>query len=355
MLSKKEFHPAGCRMSPVRGEHMITFDHVTKIYDGHTKAVDDVSFTVEKGNIVVLLGPSGCGKTTLLRMVNRLETITEGDISVASQSIRDMDRIELRRNIGYVIQSTGLFPNMTIEENVTIVPDLLGWSKKKKRDRFNTLMALIGLSPDQYRRRYPHELSGGQQQRIGVARALAADPPVMLMDEPFGALDPIIREKLQDEFLQIQREVQKTILFVSHDIDEAVKMGDKIVLMRRGKIMQYDTPSNILTHPTNKFVARFVGKDRALKSLSLHTVDDLKHVIGMARIDETIMDTKTVSSDHDLRNTLSILLNQEADQVVVIDEHNEQLGAITIDRIQQYLHHVIKENKSHPTKGEIDE
>ena len=330
---------------------MITFDHVTKIYEGKTKAVDDVSFTVDKGDTVVLLGPSGCGKTTLLRMVNRLESITDGDILLEGQSTRHLDRIALRRNIGYVIQSTGLFPNMTIEENVTIVPDLLGWDKKKKRDRFNELMELTGLPPDEYRRRYPHELSGGQQQRIGVARALAANPPVMLMDEPFGALDPIIREKLQDEFLHIQREVQKTVLFVSHDIDEAVKMGDKIVLMRNGRIMQYDTPSEILTRPKNEFVSQFVGKDRAIKSLSLHTVRDLQEVIGLVEIDETIQDTKTVSSDLDLRNTLSMLLNQEADQIIVTDEFNDQLGAVTIDLVQQYLHNEIKGKDPVPQKG----
>lgn len=330
---------------------MITFDHVTKIYNESIKAVDNVSFTVEKGDIVVLLGPSGCGKTTLLRMVNRLESITEGDILVDDQSIRDLDRIELRRNIGYVIQSTGLFPNMTIEENVTIVPDLLGWDKKKKRDRFNTLMELIGLPPDEYRKRHPHELSGGQQQRIGVARALAADPPVMLMDEPFGALDPIIRSRVQDEFLQIQDEVQKTVLFVSHDIDEAVKMGSKIVLMRNGKIMQYDSPSEILSRPKNEFVSEFVGKDRAIKNLSLHTVAELQDVIGLADIDERIRDSKTVVPDQDLKNTLSMLLNQEADQIIVTDGNNNRLGAITIDLVQQYLHHEIKGKDTVPQKG----
>src|SRR5699024_417421 len=181
-------------------------------------------------------GPSGCGKTTLLRMVNRLEEITGGDILLNEQSVNSLNPIEMRRKIGYVIQSNGLFPNMTIEKNVMIVPDLLGWDRSKQQQRYHYLMELIGLHPDEYRKRYPHELSGGQQQRIGVARALAADPPVMLMDEPFGALDPIIRQRLQEEFLQIQKEVKKTILFVSHDIDEAVKMGDKIALLRGGEM-----------------------------------------------------------------------------------------------------------------------
>jgi osmoprotectant transport system ATP-binding protein len=330
---------------------MITFDKTTKTYEGGVTAVNKVDFTVEKGHIVVLLGPSGCGKTTLLRMVNRLESITEGKIIIDGQDSMDLNEIELRRKVGYVIQSNGLFPNMTIEENVMIVPDLLGWGKKQKRERFNSLMDMIGLSPDKYRKRYPHELSGGQQQRIGVIRALAADPPVMLMDEPFGALDPIIREKIQDEFLQIQREVKKTILFVSHDIDEAIKMADKIVLLRGGEIMQYDSPSEMLVRPENDFVYEFFGKDRAIKSLSLHTIEDLKEIIGLVEIDESIQDTKTISVHHDLRNTLSMLLNQEAEQVIVLDHAGNELGAITIDRVQKYLHYEIKGKPSPAVKG----
>jgi osmoprotectant transport system ATP-binding protein len=330
---------------------MITFDQTTKTYEGGVTAVNKVDFTVEKGHIVVLLGPSGCGKTTLLRMVNRLESITEGKIIIDGQDSMDLNEIELRRKVGYVIQSNGLFPNMTIEENVMIVPDLLGWGKKQKRERFNSLMDMIGLSPDKYRKRYPHELSGGQQQRIGVIRALAADPPVMLMDEPFGALDPIIREKIQDEFLQIQREVKKTILFVSHDIDEAIKMADKIVLLRGGEIMQYDSPSEMLVRPENDFVYEFFGKDRAIKSLSLHTIEDLKEIIGLVEIDKSIQDTKTISVHHDLRNTLSMLLNQEAEQVIVLDHAGNELGAITIDRVQKYLHYEIKGKPSPAVKG----
>ncbi|TDL31758.1 ABC transporter ATP-binding protein [Jeotgalibacillus sp. S-D1] len=330
---------------------MITFNHVTKRYNEEKTAVKDLNFTVEKGNIVVLLGPSGCGKTTLLRMVNRLESISEGNIVINEQDSMDLNAIELRRKVGYVIQSNGLFPNMTIEENVMIVPDLLGWTKKEKRERFDYLMKLIGLDPKIYRKRFPHELSGGQQQRIGVVRALAADPPVMLMDEPFGALDPIIREKIQDEFLQIQREVKKTILFVSHDIDEAIKMGDKIVLLRDGEIMQYDTPSEMLTHPKNEFVSQFFGKDRAIKSLSLHTVKNLQEVIGLAHIDDAIEDTKTINVNQDLRNTISMLLNQEADQVIVTDDQGERIGSITIDLVQKYLHFEIKGKLSVSQEG----
>ncbi len=324
------------------GEGMITFDQTTKIYEGGVTAVDGVDFKVEKGHIVVLLGPSGCGKTTLLRMVNRLESITKGRIVIDGQDSMELNEIELRRKIGYVIQSNGLFPNMTIEENVMIVPDMLGWDKDKKRKRFERLMDMIGLSADKYRKRYPYELSGGQQQRIGVIRALAADPPVMLMDEPFGALDPIIREKIQDEFLQIQREVKKTILFVSHDIDEAIKMADKIVLLKGGQVMQYDSPSEMLVRPKNDFVVEFFGKDRALKSLSLHTIRELNEIIGLEQIDDNIPDTKTLNVNQDLRNTLSMLLNQEADQVIVMDDLGDRLGAITIDIVQKYLHYEIK-------------
>ncbi|XXM71133.1 ABC transporter ATP-binding protein [Lysinibacillus sphaericus] len=330
---------------------MITFNQTTKTYEGGVTAVNKVDFTVEKGDIVVLLGPSGCGKTTLLRMVNRLESISEGKIIIDGQDSMQLNEIELRRKVGYVIQSNGLFPNMTIEQNVMIVPDMLGWDKKQKRERFDSLMGMIGLSPDKYRKRYPHELSGGQQQRIGVIRALAADPPVMLMDEPFGALDPIIREKIQDEFLQIQKEVKKTILFVSHDIDEAIKMADKIVLLRGGEIMQYDSPSEMLVRPKNDFVYEFFGKDRAIKSLSLHTISDLKEIIGLVEIDESIEDTKTISVHHDLRNTLSMLLNQEAEQVIVLDHAGDKLGAITIDRVQKYLHYEIKGKTSPVVEG----
>lgn len=330
---------------------MISFNHVTKKFGEDVTAIEDVDFTVEQGKIVVLLGPSGCGKTTLLRMVNRLESISQGEIIINGENSKDLDPIELRRKIGYVIQSNGLFPNMTIEENVMLVPDLLGWSKKDKRERFEYLMKLSGLDADDYGKRYPHELSGGQQQRIGVVRALAADPPVMLMDEPFGALDPIIREKIQDEFLQIQREVKKTILFVSHDIDEAIKMADKIVLLRDGKIMQFDTPSEMLAHPKNEFVSQFFGKDRAIKSLSLHTVENLREIIGLGPVDESIQDTKTINVHQDLRNTLSMLLNQEADQVIVKDDEGENIGTITIDLVQKYLHFEIKGKVSASQEG----
>lgn len=325
---------------------MISFKNVSKTYTGSEKAVNDVSFEVEKGEIIILLGPSGCGKTTLLRMVNRLETISEGEIFINGENVNDLNEIELRRKIGYVIQSNGLFPNMTIEENVTIVPDLLGWDKEKKRERYKELMQLIGLDPKEYRKRSPYELSGGQQQRIGVIRALAANAPVMLMDEPFGALDPLIREKIQDEFLQIQREVNKTVLFVSHDIDEAIKMADKIVLMRNGEIMQFGTPTEILIRPKNNYVSQFIGRDRAIKHLSLRTIAQLNEEIELIDIDQSIVDSKKVSIHENLKDTLVTLLNQEADQLIVHDDNDQIQGAITIDQIQRYLHLEMRQKSS---------
>lgn len=321
---------------------MIEFNDVTKFYGGDVKAIDDISMTVEDGEFVILLGPSGCGKTTLLRMVNQLESISGGDIKIQGQNVHEMDKIKMRRNTGYVIQSNGLFPNMTIEDNTMIVPNLIGWDRKKKRDRFNYLMDLVGLNPDEFRKRFPHELSGGQQQRIGVARAMAADPPVMLMDEPFGALDPIIREKVQDEFLAIQREVKKTILFVSHDIDEAVRMGDKIALLRDGKIQQFDRPSELLLHPKNEFVSDFVGKDRVLRSMSLYSVKDLVDTFGLKQKEETILDTKEISVDTSLRIAISMLLNQEADQLVIVDRQGNEKGSLTFDLIEKFLHQEVK-------------
>ncbi|SDB97589.1 osmoprotectant transport system ATP-binding protein [Terribacillus halophilus] len=322
---------------------MIHFNDVTKVYNGNVKAIENMNFTVEDGELVIMLGPSGCGKTTLLRMVNQLESITDGDIMLNGKSVRHSNKIEMRRNIGYVIQSNGLFPNMNIEDNAMIVPNLLGWDRKKMRDRFNMLMELVGLNPDEYRKRYPHELSGGQQQRVGVARALAADPPVMLMDEPFGALDPIIRTHLQEEFLQIQKELKKTILFVSHDIDEAVKMADKIALLKGGKMMQYAEPARMLNKPSNSFVAEFVGQDRVLKSMSLYTVKDLADALTLKPVLES-PDSQNINENLSLRVAISKILNQEADQLIVENDNGTRKGSITLDLIEQFLHREIKES-----------
>src|SRR4051794_30583090 len=241
---------------------------------GEQVAVDHLDLEVSEGELCVLVGPSGCGKTTTMKMVNRLIEPTSGRIFIADRDITHEDPVVLRRRIGYVIQQVGLFPHQTIADNVATVPRLLGWDRARIRARTAELLELVGLEPDRFSRRYPHELSGGQRQRVGVARALAADPPVLLMDEPFGAIDPITRDRLQGEFLRLQSEVRKTIVFVTHDIEEAVRMGDRIaVLAQGGKLAQYDTPAKILGHPANEFVADFVGADRGLKRLSVTAID----------------------------------------------------------------------------------
>jgi osmoprotectant transport system ATP-binding protein len=237
-------------------------------------AVDNINFELPTGEICVLLGPSGCGKTTTMKMINRLIQPTSGKVFIDGKDTSTVDEIELRRSIGYVIQQIGLFPNKTIEENICVVPDLLGWDRRKSRMRAKELLELVGLQPDLFLKRYPKEISGGQQQRVGVLRALAADPPVMLMDEPFGAIDPINREVIQEEFLKMQKTIRKTIIFVSHDLDEAVKMADKIAIFRGGKLEQYAAPDDLLAHPANGFIEDFLGSDRALKRLRLISVRD---------------------------------------------------------------------------------
>jgi osmoprotectant transport system ATP-binding protein len=258
----------------------VEFRHVTKRYDPGARetpgAVNDLSLTVPAGKICVLVGPSGCGKTTSLKMVNRLIEPTSGQILIDGVDAATRDVNDLRRSIGYVIQQVGLFPHQTIADNVATVPRLLGWPKARQVERADELLGLVGLDPARYRSRYPSQLSGGERQRVGVARALAADPPIMLMDEPFGAVDPIVRERLQNEFLRLQEDLAKTILFVTHDIDEAIKMGDLVAVMQTGGILaQFGPPTEILANPTSEFVAQFVGTDRGLKRLSLARVGDL--------------------------------------------------------------------------------
>ena len=254
----------------------LEFRGATKRYPGSDRpAVDQLTLEVGAGEICVLVGPSGCGKTTAMRMVNRMIDITEGDILVGGRSVRESDETELRRHVGYVIQQIGLFPHRTIADNIATVPKLLGWDKRRTNARVRELLELIGL-PSEMAGRYPAQLSGGQRQRVGVARALAADPPVMLMDEPFGAIDPINRERLQNEFLRLQAELRKTVVFVTHDIDEAIKMGDRIAVMREGgRLAQYAPPAELLMHPADPFVEDFVGADRALKRLALQRVRDV--------------------------------------------------------------------------------
>jgi osmoprotectant transport system ATP-binding protein len=247
--------------------HAIEFRHVSKWFDNGSVAVDDLSFVVEAGTTMALVGPSGCGKTTSLKMINRLTDPTSGEILVGGRSIAATGLLELRRSLGYVIQYVGLFPHMTVAENIGVVPQLLGWPKAKIEARVDELLDLVGLTPGEYRHRRPRALSGGQQQRVGVARALAADPPVLLMDEPFGALDPITRDRLQDELLQIQRKLRKTIVIVTHDMDEAVRLADRIAVLRAGRLAQLGRPAEVLASPADGFVADLLGHDRLLKLL----------------------------------------------------------------------------------------
>ncbi len=255
----------------------IRFDDVTKVYDDGTVAIENLSFEVDEGTTTVLVGPSGCGKTTTMKLVNRLEDPTEGTVYFEGEDVQEQDPIDLRRRIGYVIQEIGLFGHMSVAENVATVPELKGWDRDRIDDRVNELLALMDLPPDDFRDQYPGELSGGQRQRVGVARALAADPDVLLMDEPFGALDPITRENLQNEFLDIQERIDTTILFVTHSIDEALKMGDKIAIFDVGELVRYDTPADILENPGSEFVADFIGADRTLKQLQVTQVRKVMH------------------------------------------------------------------------------
>ncbi|MEU8970488.1 ATP-binding cassette domain-containing protein [Streptomyces monashensis] len=266
---------------------MIRFEQVTKRYPDGTTAVDDLSFEVAEGELVTLVGPSGCGKTTTMMMVNRLIEPTRGRILVEGEDVALVDPVRLRRRIGYVIQQVGLFPHRTVLDNTATVPALLGWKRAKARARAAELLDLVGLDPATYGPRYPEQLSGGQRQRVGVARALAADPPVLLMDEPFGAVDPVVREQLQDEFLRMQAAVRKTVLLVTHDIEEAVRLGDRIAVYGQGRIEQFDTPGAVLGAPATPYVASFVGADRGLKRLSVTEIepDDLEQP-PVARLDE---------------------------------------------------------------------
>ena len=286
----------------------LEFRDVTKRYPGSTEAaVDGLSLEVPAGEICVLVGPSGCGKTTAMRMVNRMIDITSGDILLGGRSVKDRKPEELRRNIGYVIQHIGLFPHRTIGENIATVPVLLGWDKARVAARVDELLELVGL-PVEMRKRYPGQLSGGQRQRVGVARALAVDPPVMLMDEPFGAIDPINRERLQNEFLRLQAELRKTIVFVTHDIDEAIKMGDRIAILQvGGKLAQYAPPAELLTAPANAFVEDFVGADRALKRLALQRVRDIDlWTLATCRAGESTAEVRERVADADLNIPLLV-------------------------------------------------
>ncbi|MBA2504944.1 MAG: ABC transporter ATP-binding protein [Thermoleophilaceae bacterium] len=295
----------------------IEFREVQKRYPGQDKAaVDNLSFEVPAGEICVLVGPSGCGKTTAMRMINRLIDPTSGDILLGGQSVLERKPAELRREIGYAIQQIGLFPHQTIERNISTVPRLVGWDKPRIDARVEELLELVSLDPDLVRKRYPAQLSGGQRQRIGVARALAADPPLLLMDEPFGAIDPITRERLQNEFLRLQAEIRKTVVFVTHDIDEAIKMGDVIAVMQQGgHLAQFASPEDLLLHPANEFVEQFVGADRALKRLALQRVRDIDlWTAAQAKAGESVVDARRRIADADL------------DYLLLVDDDGRPLG-----------------------------
>lgn len=315
---------------------MIRLENLTKVFNtarGVATPVDHVSMEVERGEICILLGPSGCGKTTTLKMVNRLIPATSGKIFLDGKDTADYDTIALRRQIGYVIQQIGLFPNMTVAENIGVVPKLLGWDKRRIEERVQTLLEMVALDPATFLHRYPKELSGGQQQRIGVARALAADPPVLLMDEPFGAIDPINRATIQDEFLNMQEKLGKTILFVSHDIDEAVKMGDRIAIFREGHLQQFDTPNNVLAHPANDFVADFVGQDRTLKRLRLHTVGETMEATTMT----SPQGGPTVYASDDLRTAVARMYTENLTRLDVVNASGAICGTITQTAIMAAL------------------
>jgi osmoprotectant transport system ATP-binding protein len=301
----------------------ITFDHVTKRYAGRdAAAVDDLSLEIPAGAFCILVGPSGGGKTTALKMVNRLIPFDSGDIRIDGRSIRDLPVVELRREIGYVIQQVGLFPHMTVGENIGTVPRLLGWSKDKIQSRSTELLELVGLETADMKR-YPAELSGGQRQRVGLARALAADPPLLLMDEPFGALDPITRFRLQTEMRRLHREVEKTVIFVTHDIDEAIQLGDRIAILREGGVLaQYDTPDAILAHPADDFVAKFIGEDRALRRLALKKLIDVELEAA-----DGAQDGPHVSIQTTVRNAVSLLLDTKADRLLVENDNGDVVGA----------------------------
>ena len=305
---------------------MIQLEGLTKRFNG-VAAVDDLTLHIAEGETCVLIGPSGCGKTTTMRMVNRMIEPDAGRIEVGGRDVTHVDAVELRRSVGYVIQQVGLFPHWTIADNVATVPRLLGWDERRVGARVDELLQLVGLDPAQFRTRWPRELSGGQKQRVGVARALAADPPVMLMDEPFGAIDPITRAHLQDEFLRILQRLKKTIVFVTHDIDEAIKMGDRIAILRAGKLVQVDRPAALLAAPKDAFVEAFVGADRALKRLSLLAARD--HVDGV----DPQSAGPTTSADTSLRDALAQMLALGTSMLRVIDLAGQPLGALSLSSI----------------------
>jgi len=331
----KELNTALIQLAGKTSGALIELNNVTKQYPNQpVAAVESFSMTVQPGELVMFVGPSGCGKTTTMKMINRIIEPTTGSISIDGRDVLSLNPSELRRHIGYVIQQIGLFPHMTIAENISVVPKLLGWTKAKTNDRVYELLTTVGLEPEDFAHRYPKQLSGGQQQRVGVARALAADPPVMLMDEPFGATDPITREKLQAEFLRLQAAIGKTIIFVTHDFDEAVRLGDRIaVLSNRSQIEQFDTPANILTNPANDYVSSFIGLGTTIKRLVLIPVTEARLGPAGAAPAGPI----SVRTTDSLRDALDALVLTGLPALAVLDERNAAVGSISVDQISAVL------------------
>ncbi len=370
---------------PEAADSMIRLDKLTKHYPGEPRAaVDGLSLDVRAGEIVVLVGPSGCGKTTTMKMINRIIEPTSGRIYLEGEDVTTVKADQLRRRIGYVIQQVGLFPHMTIANNIAVVPKMLGWDRGRITERVDQLLALVGLDPATFRDRYPKQLSGGQQQRVGVARALGADPPVMLMDEPFAAIDPITREKLQDEFLSVQHDIHKTIIFVTHDIDEAIKMGDRIAILRENsQIAQYDTPAHLLSNPADEFVQDFLGSGSTVKRLMLIRAQDIemggwptvdadagkqavlaearradedfvlmldreRRPVGWLPVDASASDADllenglpvlaTIRPADSLYEALDLLLRNDTNVAIAVDEQGAFRGVLDLDRLRQLIH-----------------
>ncbi|CAI6321716.1 choline ABC transporter ATP-binding protein OpuBA [Bacillus subtilis] len=304
---------------------MLTLENVSKTYKGGKKAVNNVNLKIAKGEFICFIGPSGCGKTTTMKMINRLIEPSAGKIFIDGENIMDQDPVELRRKIGYVIQQIGLFPHMTIQQNISLVPKLLKWPEQQRKERARELLKLVDMGPE-YVDRYPHELSGGQQQRIGVLRALAAEPPLILMDEPFGALDPITRDSLQEEFKKLQKTLHKTIVFVTHDMDEAIKLADRIVILKAGEIVQVGTPDDILRNPADEFVEEFIGKERLIQSSSP----------DVERVDQ-IMNTQpvTITADKTLSEAIQLMRQERVDSLLVVDDERVLQGYVDVEIIDQ--------------------
>ncbi|OPA74136.1 glycine/betaine ABC transporter ATP-binding protein [Paenibacillus selenitireducens] len=318
---------------------MIEFQQVNKVYDDGFHALKDINLTLKKGELTAFIGPSGCGKSTTMKLINRLITPTSGKVLINGEDITKKNPVELRRNIGYVIQNVGLFPHMTIGKNVAVVPHLKKWEESKIESRVEELMKMVNLDPEVYRDRYPSELSGGQQQRIGVIRALAADPDIILMDEPFSALDPISREQLQDELIRLQEELNKTIVFVTHDMDEAIKIADTIVMMKDGSVVQTGSPESILRYPANDFVRAFIGQKR----LEAET-PEIEESIRVTTVDDVMVtQPATTPPNRGLAEAVKIMSGRKVDSLFVVDRHRKLLGIVSIYRI---LNQFGEENKT---------